>query len=51
MDVSQIEICFRGKRAECCTNAFDAVAEKMIAEKKIRFDRAKDLVEEYSKKA
>jgi hypothetical protein len=28
----------------------DAVAEKMIAEKKIRFDRAKDLVEEYSKK-
>jgi hydroxymethylglutaryl-CoA reductase len=29
----------------------DAVAEKMIAEKKIRFDRAKDLVEEYSKKS
>jgi len=28
----------------------DAVAEKMIAEKKIRFDRARDLVEEYSKK-
>ncbi len=28
----------------------DAVAEKMIAEKKIRFDRAKDLVEELSKK-
>jgi hydroxymethylglutaryl-CoA reductase len=28
----------------------DAVAERMIAEKKIRFDRAKDLVEEYSKK-
>jgi hydroxymethylglutaryl-CoA reductase len=28
----------------------DAVAEKMIAEKKIRFDRAKDLVEELSAK-
>jgi hydroxymethylglutaryl-CoA reductase len=28
----------------------DAVAEKMIAEKKIRFDRAKDLVEELSSK-
>ena len=28
----------------------DAVAEKMIAEKKIRFDRAKDLVEELSKR-
>jgi hydroxymethylglutaryl-CoA reductase len=26
----------------------DAVAEKMIAEKKIRFDRAKELVEELS---
>jgi len=28
----------------------DAVAERMIAEKKIRFDRAKDLVEELSTK-
>ncbi len=28
----------------------DVIAEKMIAEKKIRFDRAKDLVEEISKK-
>jgi hydroxymethylglutaryl-CoA reductase len=27
----------------------DAVAERMITEKKIRFDRAKDLVEELSK--
>jgi hydroxymethylglutaryl-CoA reductase len=29
----------------------DAVAEKMIAERKIRFDRAKDLVDELSKKS
>ena len=31
--------------------AVDQVAEKMIAEKKIRFDRAKELVEELSKSA